>query len=357
MRIALLPGGGSHFGGFGRPRGRGKGGEDGKSARNVDGRSSVVRRGKSQNPLGTRSSFAARGPSQGSVPGTANNRSLLDILGLGPRGMDSIIPGAPLMAQSLGGAAVIDFGIQLVGWAFAAALKTEKFYDLCGSLAFASTAAMTYASSARLPRQGLITGLVCTWTARLGAFLVRRVFRDGGDSRFDEVKHRPGMFLVYWMLQGAWVWVTALPCFLVNGVASQSALHWGDYASMALWIVGFITESAADYQKSAFKSDPRNKGRFIDTGLWSVSRHPNYFGEILMWCGVAGVAVSMNASPGVSVAACASPLFVTFLLTQMSGIPILEKMADERWGNEAAYQEYKRNTPCLVPRLVPVKKQ
>lgn len=356
MRIALLPGGGSHFGGFGRPRGRGKGGGDGKPARSVDGRSSVVRRGESQNPLGTRSSLS-RGPPQGSVPGTANNRSLLDILGLGPRGMDSIIPGAPLMAQSLGGAAVIDFGIQLVGWAFAAALKTEKFYDLCGSLAFASTAAMTYASSARLPRQGLITGLVCTWTARLGAFLVRRVFRDGGDSRFDEVKHQPGMFLVYWMLQGAWVWVTALPCFLVNGVASQSALHWGDYASMALWIVGFITESAADYQKSAFKSDPRNKGRFIDTGLWSVSRHPNYFGEILMWCGVAGVAVSMNASPGVSVAACASPLFVTFLLTQMSGIPILEKMADERWGNEAAYQEYKRNTPCLVPRLVPVKKQ
>ena len=102
--------------------------------------------------------------------------------------MDVIIPGAPLMAQSLGGAAVIDFGIQLVGWAFAAALKTEKFYDLCGSLAFASTAAMTYASSARLHRQGLITGLVCTWTARLGMFLVLRVFRYVGDARIDEGK-------------------------------------------------------------------------------------------------------------------------------------------------------------------------
>ena len=139
--------------------------------------------------------------------------------------MDSIIPGAPLMAQSLGGAAVIDFGIQLVGWAFAAALKTEKFYDLCGSLAFASTAAMTYASSARLPRQGLITGLVCAWTARLGAFLVRRVFRDGGDSRFDEVKHQPGMFLVYWMLQGACVGHRAavLPGQR-RGVAERAAL-------------------------------------------------------------------------------------------------------------------------------------
>ena len=352
--FALLSGGGSHFGGFGRPRGSDKGPGDRKPGRRVDGRSSLNRHGRNQNPLGTRGDARA---TSSTTPSGANDRSLLDILGLGPRGMDVIIPGAPLMAQSLGGAAVIDFGIQLVGWAFAAALKTEKFYDLCGSLAFASTAAMTYASSARLPRQGLITGLVCTWTARLGMFLVRRVFRDGGDSRFDEVKNQPGTFLVYWMLQGAWVWVTALPCFLVNGVASQSALHWGDYVSMALWIVGFITESTADFQKSAFMSDAKNKGRFIDTGLWSVSRHPNYFGEILMWCGVAGVAVSMNASPGISVASCASPLFVTFLLTQMSGIPILEKMADERWGNETAYQEYKRNTPCLIPRLIPPKKQ
>jgi steroid 5-alpha reductase family enzyme len=265
--------------------------------------------------------------------------------------MNAILPGTPLMAQSLGGAFVVDMGIQLVGWALAATLKTEKFYDLFGSIAFASTAAMTFGASSRAPRQALVTGMVCAWTARLGAFLLRRVLRDGGDSRFDEVKTKPGMFLVYWTMQGIWVWVTALPCFLVNGLTHQSGLHWGDYVALAVWLAGMLTETTADLQKSAFKSDPANKGRFIDSGLWSLSRHPNYFGEIVAWFGVAGVALSANATPGVSVAAMCSPLFVTLLLTKVSGIPILEKSADERWGNEANYQEYKRNTPCLVPKL------
>jgi steroid 5-alpha reductase family enzyme len=151
----------------------------------------------------------------------------------------------------------------------------------------------------------------------MGLFLLTRVMRDGGDSRFDEVKTQPGKFLVYWTLQGVWVWVTALPVFLINGIGRQSPLFWGDYLSLALWVAGFICETTADYQKYKFKQDPANKGRFINTGLWSLSRHPNYFGEILMWWAVAGVAVSMNASPLVSVAALASPLFVTFLLTQV----------------------------------------
>ena len=265
--------------------------------------------------------------------------------------MNALIPNQPLMAQSLGGAFVLDMAIQLVGWAAAATMQTEKFYDLFGSLAFASTAITSFVSSPQAPRQALITGMVCAWTARLGAFLARRVVRDGGDSRFDEVKRRPGMFLVYWLMQGAWVWVTALPCFLINGLSGQSALHAGDYVSLALWLFGIAFETAADAQKSAFKADPANRGRFIDVGLWSVSRHPNYFGEILVWLGVCGVALSADAGPGVSVPALASPAFVALLLTKVSGIPILEKTADERWGSEAKYQEYKRNTPCLVPRI------
>ncbi len=263
----------------------------------------------------------------------------------------ALIPGAPLMAQSLGGAFVIDMGIQFVGWAFASALRTEKFYDLCGSLAFASTALATFASGAREPRQALLTGMVCAWTGRLGIFLLARVLRDGGDSRFDEVKTKPGMFAIYWALQGVWVWVTALPCFLINGASNQSALHAGDYVAFAVWLVGVATETVADWQKRRFKSDPANAGRFIDVGLWSLSRHPNYFGEIVTWFGAAGVALAANVSPAVSCAAMCSPVFVTFLLTQMSGVPILEKSADERWGNEAKYQEYKRLVPVLVPRL------
>ena len=152
-----------------------------------------------------------------------------------------LIPNAPLMAQSLGGAFVLDMAIQLIGWAGAATLQTEKFYDLFGSLAFASTAVTTFMSSPQQPRQQLITAMVCTWTFRLGAFLVRRVFRDGGDSRFDDVKKQPGMFAVYWFMQGLWVFVTALPCFLINGLSSQSSLNAGDWVCFALYAIGIVT--------------------------------------------------------------------------------------------------------------------
>jgi steroid 5-alpha reductase family enzyme len=296
-----------------------------------------------------RSQPSKRAPSTTAKSTTANQ--VLDVLGLGPNGMNYILPGTHIMTQSLGGAAVVNFGLQLVGWAFASALKTEKFYDLFGSLAFASTAAMTFASSSHHPRQTMVTSMVCAWTIRLGVFLVRRVLRDGGDSRFDEVKHDPATYFVYWMMQGAWVFVTALPCYLINGVASQRALHAGDYVSLIVWFLGIATETVADVQKQIFKRDPANRGRFIDSGLWSLSRHPNYFGEIVTWWGVCGVALSMNATQATSACSLLSPIFVTLLITKVSGVPLLEKSADERWGSEAGYQAYKRNTPCLIPKL------
>ena len=135
----------------------------------------------------------------------------------------------------------------------------------------------------------------------------------------------------------------------------QAGLHWGDYLSLAVWIGGFLFETTADVQKYVFKQNPKNKGRYIDAGLWSLSRHPNYFGEICMWMGVSGVCLSMASSPGgigagIIIGAVVSPIFVTFLITRVSGVPILERTADERWGAEAEYQAYKRKTPLLIPK-------
>jgi steroid 5-alpha reductase family enzyme len=251
-------------------------------------------------------------------------------------------------------AAAIDFGIQFVGWAVASKLKTEKFYDVLGSAAFASTAAVTLASSAMLPRQKLVSALAMTWTARLGVFLGLRAHRDGGDSRFDGVKENPGVFAVYWFLQGVWVWVTSLPVYLLNGSPGQvPSLNAGDWTFAALWAFGFVFEVTADIQKYVFKSNLANKGKFIQRGLWSVSRHPNYFGEIVMWCAMAGLAVNGlgSSTPIRAIGACTSPLFVTYLLTKMSGIPILEKMGNDRWGKDEAYQKYKKTTPVLIPKL------
>lgn len=268
--------------------------------------------------------------------------------------MSSSWVGGDALQSSLLGAAIVDFGIQFVGWAVASALKTEKFYDILGSVAFASTAALTLGTSSMLPRQKLLSGLAMAWTARLGIFLGIRAHRDGGDSRFDGVKENPGLFAVYWFLQGVWVWVTSLPVYLVNGTPGQlSELNAGDWTLAAFWAFGFVFEVIADVQKFIFKSDKSNEGKFIKHGLWSLSRHPNYFGEICMWFGVAGIAANGLASgnPGRAVGAFASPFFVTYLLTQMSGIPILEKMGNDRWGKDPAYQEYKKKTPVLVPKL------
>lgn len=264
-----------------------------------------------------------------------------------------ITTGALTIEQSLVAAAIVDFGIQFLGWVVASALKTESFYDVLGSCAFASTVALTLGYSATDGRQVLISALALTWTARLGVFLGLRARRDGGDSRFDGVKENPKVFAVYWFLQGVWVWVTSIPVYLVNGTAGQSALGGADYALGAFWALGFAFELAADIQKYAFKSNKANKGRYIKHGLWSLSRHPNYFGEICMWFAIAGIACNGLAAshPARAVGAFASPLFVTLLITRMSGIPILEKTADERWGKEEGYQTYKKNTPVLVPKL------
>ena len=118
------------------------------------------------------------------------------------------------------------------------------------------------------------------------------------------------------------------------------------FAGIAVWTIGIVIEIVADRQKSAFRANPANKGKFIDTGLWAWSRHPNYFGEIVLWTGMAIIAVPVLE--GWQWATLISPVFVYFLLTRVSGVPMLEASADERWGGQDDYEAYKRNTPVLV---------
>jgi steroid 5-alpha reductase family enzyme len=115
-----------------------------------------------------------------------------------------------------------------------------------------------------------------------------------------------------------------------------------------LWILGFGIEVIADRQKSKFRADPQNAGKFINTGLWSWSRHPNYFGEILLWIGVAVITIPVLS--GWQWLTLISPIFVAILLTRVSGIPILESLADEKWGGQAEYENYKGKTSLLIPK-------
>jgi steroid 5-alpha reductase family enzyme len=227
--------------------------------------------------------------------------------------------------------------------------QTEKFFDLTGSLTYISVTILAVAlSPVRDGRSLLLMAMVIIWAGRLGSFLYRRIQKDGKDGRFDDIKPSFIRFLNVWTIQGLWVTFTAAAALVAITSEYRQPLGWVAGLGALIWIIGFAIEVVADRQKSTFRADPANKGKFINTGLWAKSRHPNYFGEIVLWVGVAIVALPVLQ--GWQWVALISPLFVTLLLTRVSGVPMLEKRADEKWGGQPDYEQYKKETPVLIPR-------
>lgn len=229
------------------------------------------------------------------------------------------------------------------------AAKTEHYFDLTGSITYLTLTAVALALSDGLDARTAIVGaMVAIWALRLGSFLFRRVRRDGRDGRFDRIKTDPLRFFMTWTLQGLWVLLTiACALAIITGEERQS-LGAVAIIGIVVWCAGFAIEVIADQQKSAFKRDPANVRRFITSGLWSWSRHPNYFGEITLWAGIAIIALPVLS--GWRWVTLISPIFVVVLLTKVSGLPMLEARAKRRWGDEQAFQDYTRNTSILIPR-------
>jgi len=252
-----------------------------------------------------------------------------------------------VLSSNLGRLFLMDMGIQWGAFVVANHFQTDKFYDLTGSLTFLGTAYLSYKWSTGTTRQAVQTGMVMAWASRLGYFLFSRVMKDGKDSRFDEIKQTPSRFFVAWTLQGLWVFITLLPTLMVNQSKSVRPLGLRDYIGWSMWALGFLFEVTADWQKTAFRADPANKGQFIETGLWSISRHPNYFGEILLWSGLYVAGSSVFKGP--QYLAVLSPLFIYLLITRISGIPMLRESGIKKWGHLPEYKEYLRRTPELVP--------
>jgi len=243
------------------------------------------------------------------------------------------------------------FAIQWLAFIPARLLQTESFYDLTGSLTYiAVTLAAVMTATAPSGAQWLIAAMILVWAGRLGSFLFRRIHAAGGDQRFDHIKVSTSRFFVAWTLQGAWVVMTS--CAAVSAILSEQPPAFGAVFTIgaAMWITGFVIEVVADRQKSRFRADPANEGRFINTGLWARSRHPNYFGEILLWAGIAVMAIPYLS--GAQWVVMLSPLFVYALLTRVSGIPTLVRRGQQLWGDDPAYQAYLSTTPPLVPRLL-----
>ena len=242
------------------------------------------------------------------------------------------------------------FAIQWLAFIPARLFQTERFYDLTGSITYlAVTLAAISAATAPSGAQWLIAIMIFIWAGRLGSFLFRRIHAAGGDQRFDHIKVSSSRFFVAWTLQGAWVVMTSCAALTAILSAEQTAVGVIYVMGAVMWVAGFVIEVIADQQKSRFRADPANAGRFINVGLWARSRHPNYFGEILLWAGVAVMAIPYLS--GTQWVVMLSPLFVYALLTRISGIPTLARRGQQLWGDDPTYQAYVANTPRLLPRL------
>jgi steroid 5-alpha reductase family enzyme len=253
--------------------------------------------------------------------------------------------GVPLFALLVG----LIFVIQWLVFIPAYVLQTEKFFDLTGSLTYISVVTLAvFLSAGADARAVLLTALVVIWAMRLGSFLFTRVKKAGKDDRFDEIKPSFIRFLNVWTVQALWVTFTMAAALVAITTTTRKPLDVFAIAGLLIWGFGFAFEVTADLQKSRFRANPDNKGKFIQTGLWSRSRHPNYFGEIVLWVGVAVIALPVLQ--GWQWIALISPVFVTLLLTRVSGIPLLEKKADDKWGGQEDYELYKKRTPVLIPR-------
>ena len=245
--------------------------------------------------------------------------------------------------------AMLSFGLNWLVFVHAYLAQTERFFDLTGSIAYVSVIAVSLALTAELDSRSLLLGaMVLVWAARLGSFLFARIRRDGSDGRFDALKPSLPRFLMTWTLQGLWVLLT-VACALA-AITTARPVPLGGVAALGtlIWTFGFAVEVIADREKSRFRGDPNNRGRFIQNGIWAWSRHPNYFGEITLWLGVAVVAFPVLS--GWQYATLISPVFVYLLLTRISGIPLLESRGKKKWGHEPEYQAYRERTPALFLR-------
>jgi len=230
--------------------------------------------------------------------------------------------------------------------------SSEKYFDLTGMIAtllVVSTAILALLNSGQQAstHSTIVAIFVSLWTLRLGTFLYKRIVKSGEDKRFKEIKKSLPKFLMAWTLSALWVFLTTVNAITIIALNPQEPLGTFFIIGSGLWILGFSFEAVADWQKERFSGLPENRDKFITQGLWSISRHPNYFGEIVLWTGIA--IISLPLLSGWQLVSLVSPLFVFILLTKVSGLPFLEEKAEKKWGNDKNYIEYKNKTPVLTP--------
>lgn len=214
-------------------------------------------------------------------------------------------------------------------------------------------------TSALFFRSAVLTVLICIWAVRLGVFLFMRVLVRKRDDRFDKLRTSVVKFASFWALQAAWVISITWPLTLLNAaiVAAPEVRAWRfnlfDMVGWAVWALGFYFEVMADHQRLLHAQIPKAERAppFMCTGLWSFSRHPNYFGEILLWFGVAFTAFQGVSSWSILAALTVfvSPAVSFYFIVYISGLPLAEARDDRRYSRLLAFQQYRALTSPLFP--------
>ena len=250
-------------------------------------------------------------------------------------------------------AVILAFLIQWVAYIPAYTFQTEKFYDLTGTLTYLTVVWFTYMlsnSAGELKIGNLILALLISiWAVRLGSFLFLRIHKAGEDKRFRTIKPSASQFFMTWTLQGFWVSICSMCALTAISSEVGVVVNVFFYIGFALFLIGFSIEVIADNQKNTFRSLEENKDKFIATGLWAKSRHPNYFGEIMLWTGIALIA--LPSLSGTQYLTLISPVFTYILLVHISGVRMLEDMGNKKWGHLEEYKNYKDKTPRIIPKL------
>lgn len=239
---------------------------------------------------------------------------------------------------------------QFLFFIIAAYFKFDKVTDFAGATNFFVISITTLSFGASFnTRQLLISFGCCLWSIRLTGYLLMRILKIKKDERFDNLNRGFTLqFALFWVIQALWVMIVSSPIILVNSECCINLeLNSQDVIGISFWLIGFVIESVSDYQKFNFKNNDNNLNKFCNVGLWSISRHPNYFGEIILWWGI--FISSCRIFSPIMYISILSPITITILLLFVSGVNLLENSSDNKYGNLIEYIEYKKSVSVLIP--------
>ena len=234
-------------------------------------------------------------------------------------------------------------------WLLSLARRDASIVDVFWGLGFVLVAWLAHwLAPAETPRKTLVAGLVTLWGVRLALYILWRNWGQGEDFRYRAMRERHGrqfawrsLFVVFW-LQGVILWIVSSPILQAVASPRPAALEWLDMLGVAVFAAGILFESVGDLQLARFKADPAHRGKVLQRGLWRYTRHPNYFGDALVWWGLSLIALATPQSLWILV----SPLLMTFLLMRVSGVALLEKTLRD---TKPAYRDYVSRTNTFFP--------